>query len=381
MLKKISPILLVLFIFGLIGCGDPSHQNHDYKFIKNGEPDNNPAVFILINPKTGSGCSGTAILEGWAIITAQHCDLNSGIAISNHPDPAKDPDSIINHAEVIVKKIKNPLIILDSLSTLIDLSEKEDTAFLEKLKKLKATVVCLFTEWPYSPKFISSLKNVFDNIIEVKSVEEKVFFRQYFGVTKIKSGVLQKQAIPFKIIKPGGVKIYIPKVLVTGPFNAGKTSFIHSSSIRAVSVDRLGTTIALDHGHVKYRDFAVDLFGTPGQQRFDPILKLLAGEALGVIVMISAIDPQAFPRALEMMKKAKVYGLPVVFAANKADLRGALSPKQIKVRMQLKDRDIVVPVTAKDLTKVQPGLPCQLKQKDIEKVLDAIFKRLLEENI
>ena len=27
-----------------------------------------------------------------------------------------------------------------------------------------------------------------------------------------------------------------------------------------------------------------------------------------------------------MLQKAKVYGLPVVFAANKADLRGALTP-------------------------------------------------------
>ena len=41
----------------------------------------------------------------------------------------------------------------------------------------------------------------------------------------------------------------------------------------------------------------------------------------------------------------------------------------------------VIPVTAKDLTKVQPGLPCQLKQKDIERVLDALFSRLLEGGI
>jgi uncharacterized protein len=235
--------------------------------------------------------------------------------------------------------------------------------------------VCLFTEWPYQPAFLKSLKTVFDTIIEVKSIEEKLFFRQYFSVTKHKSGVTEKQVIPYRVMRPGGIKIYIPKILVTGPFNAGKTSFIHSSSVKAVSVDRLGTTIALDHGHVKYKDFAVDLFGTPGQQRFDPILKLLGGEALGVVVMVSSTDPLGFPRALEMMKKAQVYGLPVVFAANKADLRGALAPNQIKLRMKLKED--VIPVTAKDLTKVQPGIPCQLKQKDIEKVLDTLFSRLL----
>jgi uncharacterized protein len=290
-------------------------------------------------------------------------------------DP-KDIDEVVESISIIVKKIKNPLIIIDSLSTLIDLTEKENTDFLDKIKQLKATVVCLFTEWPYSAALKKNLQNAFDTIIDITFLEKKVFFREYFSVSKMK-GLVDKEVIPYRVIKPGGIKIYIPKILVTGPFNAGKTSFIHTASSRAVSVDRLGTTIALDHGHVKYKDFAVDLFGTPGQQRFDPILKLLGGEALGVIVVISATDPQGFKRAIEMTKKAAVYGLPVVFAANKSNLRGAIDPKQIKYRLGLKD-EVVVPITAKDLTKVQPGIPCQLKQRDIEKVLDAIFNKLLE---
>jgi uncharacterized protein len=295
-------------------------------------------------------------------------------------DNPNDINELINSISTIVKKIKDSVIIIDSLSTLIDLTEKEDTEFLTKLKKLNATVICLFTEWPYKPVFIKSLRDIFDNIVEVSAIEEKLFFRQYFGVSKLKSGKLQKQAVPYRILRPGGVKIYIPKILVTGPFNAGKTSFIHTASEKSVSVDRLGTTIALDHGHVRYKDFAVDLFGTPGQQRFDPILKLLGGEALGVVVMISAIDPLGFPRAIEMMKKAKVYGLPVVFAANKSNLRGALKPEQIKQRLGLKLEE-VIPITANDLTKVQPGLPCQLKREDIDKILDAIFTGLLKRGL
>jgi uncharacterized protein len=342
-------------------------------------------VFYVVNSKApdnirnemksyGFNTSKLNFIDAYSALVGAKSD--SSLIIAN----PKDPEEILNDCTTITKKIKNPLIVLDSLSTLIDLTEKEDIGFLIKLKKLGATVVCLFTQWAYSPKLVKSLKDVSDIIIEIRAVEEKLFFRQYFGVTKLKSGVLKKQAIPYRVVKPGGVKIYIPKILVTGPFNAGKTSFIHTASAKAVSVDRLGTTIALDHGHVKYRDFAVDLFGTPGQQRFDPILKLLGGEALGVIVVVSSTDPQGFPRALEMMQKAKVYGLPVVFAANKANLRGALTPKQIKVRMNLKDAE-VIPVTAKDLTKVQPGLPCQLKQADIEKILDFLFSSMLTEGL
>jgi uncharacterized protein len=342
-------------------------------------------VFYIVNSKGpnsikqdlksfGFNAGKLNFIDSYSALVGAKSD--SSLLIAN----PKDPEEILKDCSTIVKKIKNPMIILDSLSTLIDLTEKENTDFLIKLKKLKATVVCLFTEWAYRPQFIKSLQNAFDAIVEVKAVEEKLFFRQYFGVTKLSSGSLKKQAIPYRVVKPGGIKIYIPKILVTGPFNAGKTSFIHTSSVKAVSVDRLGTTIALDHGHVKYRDFAVDLFGTPGQQRFDPILKLLGGEALGVIVVVSAVDPQGYPRAIEMMQKAKVHGLPVVFAANKADLRGALTVKQIKTRLGLKDEE-VIPVTAKDLTKVQPGLPCQLKQKDIEKILDALFSRLLTDGL
>jgi uncharacterized protein len=288
----------------------------------------------------------------------------------------KDPQEILNDINTIIKKIKNPVIILDSLSNLVDLTEQENTAFVKKLKELKATVICSFTQWPYKSTFLKNLKVEFDTIVDVKSVQDKMFTRQYFGVSKTKSLEVKQQAVPYRVEKPGGIKIYIPKVLVTGPFNAGKTSFIHSASVKSVSVDRLGTTIALDHGHVEYEDFAVDLFGTPGQQRFDPILKLLGGEALGVIVVISAIDPPGFPRALEMMKKAKVMGLPVVFALNKSNLKGALNAKQVKAKMGIVEE--VIPIVATDLTKVQPGLPCQLKETDIKALLDALFSKLLE---
>jgi uncharacterized protein len=287
----------------------------------------------------------------------------------------KDPEEILNDIKTIIKKIKDPVIIIDSLSNLVDLTEQENTTFIKNLKALKATVVCSFTQWPYKAAFLKNVRTEFDTIVDVKSVHQTVFTRQYFGVSKFGGGQVKQQAVPYRVEKPGGIKIYIPKVLVTGPFNAGKTSFIHSVSVKAVSVDRLGTTIALDHGHVEYEDFEVDLFGTPGQQRFDPILKLLGGEALGVIVVISAIDSPGFKRALEMMKKAKVLGLPVVFAANKSNLKGAMKPEQIKKQLGVEEN--VIPVIAQDLTKVQPGLPCQLKEADVKAVLNCLFSRLL----
>lgn len=170
------------------------------------------------------------------------------------------------------------------------------------------------------------------------------------------------------------IKLETKKVLVVGSFNSGKSSFIHSASTKAVSVDRLGTTIALDHGHCKHNDTDVELFGTPGQERFDPVLKILGGQSLGLIIVVSATDPTGFERARDMAKKAGQESLPFIVVANKADLRGALPNASIKSSMSLPENVAIVRTTAKDLTKVQPGLPCELKKEEVDKALDEILK-------
>src|SRR4030066_328871 len=71
------------------------------------------------------------------------------------------------------------------------------------------------------------------------------------------------------------------KMVVTGPFNAGKTQFIQSvSEIDVVSTERKisseaervkeTTTVAMDFGRITVDDdLVLYLFGTPGQKRFD----------------------------------------------------------------------------------------------------------------
>ena len=71
------------------------------------------------------------------------------------------------------------------------------------------------------------------------------------------------------------------KIVVTGPFSAGKTTFIKSiSEISIVSTERAisdstrrvkaETTVAMDFGRITIsKDIVLYLFGTPGQERFD----------------------------------------------------------------------------------------------------------------
>jgi small GTP-binding protein len=300
---------------------------------------------------------------------------------TNNVHKPTDIEETLTAIKTAITKINTPpLIIIDSLSSLIDIgvSESDVLKFMLRLKLLskehQATIVALFTHWPYADGTIQDLEGCFDCVVKLKAIERKVILRSYFSVDK--AGWLddfERKDVSYKIMIPGGVKVFIPKILVTGPFHAGKTSFIHSASTRAVSVQRLGTTVALDHGHVDYKGFSVDLFGTPGQERFDPILKMLGGEALGVIVVVDSTDPDSFARAKDMLKVTKTEGLPSVIVANKANMLHALSAEDIRDNMHLSADIPIITVVAEDLSSVQKDIHCRLKRSDVDAVLSKLF--------
>ena len=78
--------------------------------------------------------------------------------------------------------------------------------------------------------------------------------------------------------KHGGTAV---KIVVTGPFSAGKTTLIRTiSEITVLSTEKditdhtksrkAETTVAMDFGRITIdRDLVLYLFGTPGQDRFD----------------------------------------------------------------------------------------------------------------
>jgi small GTP-binding protein len=274
-------------------------------------------------------------------------------------------------------------VFVDSVSTFLDMGvNEEDTldkigTLIKELNLQGVFIISLFVDWGYDNKIVARVKDIFENIVELKPVERQVIFLSYFNVSKKfgkKNGNLE---FPFKVLKPGGVRVFIPKILVTGPYHAGKSSFVQSASTRAVSVNRVGTTIALDFGHVDLGGFAVDLFGTPGQERFDPILELLAGESLGVILVVDSTKPETFGRAMEMVEKTRTTGLPIVIAANKSDLPGALTIKGIKKRMGLPADIPVLPLTAEQASVAKEGEPCKLSKTDISKIMGNLLGQVV----
>ncbi len=318
------------------------------------------------------------ILDSYSSITGIKSDETSqNKVISNPYDKEEIKKKLLEELEK-----GYDLVIFDSLSLFIDFFDFDYSISLvklmkEKIKSKDTSAVFLFTDWEYGENDVKSLVSEVNAHIEIKGIEKRVIFGQYFAVIKCDwvSGKKFSSAL-FKAVKPGGIKIYFPKILVTGPTDAGKTSFIHSASKDAVSVDRLGGTIALDHGNLDFEGYRADLFGTPGQERFDPLLKMLGGEAIGVLLIVDSTRPEQFPRAVEMLRKTDTYGLPIVVVANKADLKGAVPVEEIREKLHLGKDAPLIPTVAEDLSKIDPNEPTKLKKEGIEDALRALFKQL-----
>src|SRR4030042_4119021 len=109
------------------------------------------------------------------------------------------------------------------------------------------------------------------------------------------------------------------KMVVTGPFNAGKTEFIRSiSEIEVVSTEKKissevervkdQTTVAMDFGRISVdENLVLYLFGTPGQRRFDFMWEMLSEGMLGFIVMVDSARPETFREARRMLDTFRSY--------------------------------------------------------------------------
>ena len=184
-------------------------------------------------------------------------DAYSGLvgATSKEKYLVEDPESIDSLTGVLENVMKelseNATIMFESLSTIMDLCGEEETiTAIENWNKYGLlydhVLIYNFTAWPYKKETLGLIKdNLFDAVITVGGIAERVIFGQYFGVMKAEWSDIPLKSMPFRVLRPGGIRIDIPKIVVTGPSNAGKSTFVHALSTRAVSVDRIGTTVAL----------------------------------------------------------------------------------------------------------------------------------------
>lgn len=156
------------------------------------------------------------------------------------------------------------------------------------------------------------------------------------------------------------------KVVVTGPFNAGKTEFISSiSEIEVVSTERRitdgaqvvkgETTVAMDFGRITVDDeLVLYLFGTPGQKRFDFMWEILSEGMLGFVVMVDSARPETFREAKMLVDRFRKYSpTPYVIAANKQDHEDAWPPEDLRIALRATSDAKVVSCVAIDRESVK----------------------------
>ncbi len=161
------------------------------------------------------------------------------------------------------------------------------------------------------------------------------------------------------------------KMVVTGPFSAGKTEFIRSiSEIDVVSTERKIsentqeaqqkdiTTVAMDFGRITVDDeLVLYLFGTPGQRRFDFMWEILAEGMLGFVVLVDSAKPETFREAKSILETFRAYApTPYVVAANKQDHPDAWKPEDLRIALRLEPEVKLLPCIAKERDSVKTVL-------------------------
>ena len=162
------------------------------------------------------------------------------------------------------------------------------------------------------------------------------------------------------------------KMVVTGPFDAGKTTLIQSiseipvlSTERSVSdngydsaVSSRATTVAMDFGRLSIgEDLALHLFGTPGQRRFDFMWEILADGMLGFVVMVDGSDEASIAGTKETLEFfTGAAQVPYIVAVNKVaeDDEGAITT--VRDALGVADEIRVVACDARDRESVKTVL-------------------------
>ena len=168
------------------------------------------------------------------------------------------------------------------------------------------------------------------------------------------------------------------KIVVTGPFAAGKTTLIRTiSEITVLSTEKditdstrsrkNETTVAMDFGRITIdRDLVLYLFGTPGQERFDFMWEILGEGMLGYVLMLDSTRGESAEEARTILEAfRRMARVPFVVALNRSD---GIDPAE-----EARVRDIL------DIEPDVPVVPCDATDREsVKAVLLALLYAVLD---
>ncbi len=262
----------------------------------------------------------------------------------------EDPSAILQVITDVLKERHPTRVVLDSLDFLTERFSRDVVIdFLRDLMRTASETPCviglLFLNWSYGKEELEKILEHTDYTLEFKTTLKGGVVLNKLRLSGHDPDGSATSWIPFSFKELLGLVLHFPRVLVTGPFHAGKSTVVQQLSETAVSVDRMGTTVAFDYGTVDVSGVDVDLLGTPGQERFEFIFKIFAREVNGILLVVDSTKPHELARAREMRKLAGEQ-VPLVILANKRDLHGVMPIKDIRAGLGLEEYIPIVETVA-----------------------------------
>lgn len=190
---------------------------------------------------------------------------------------------------------------------------------------------------PLVDRFIHD--HAFDLVLTIRSSSHPLPQFSYFTLLHTSWAPIPVRSIPFSV-NEGTVVPYIPRIVVTGPERSGKSTFVSHASAAGRDGTRAGVPEepangAMDFGWLRWKNFDITLYGTPGNMGFDPHILPMLRHAMGVVLVIDATDPAMLPRANYLAGLVTKQRIPFVIAANRKNQPDVMEANVIRLALSL----------------------------------------------